>query len=301
MFGANFAILYAYLIGKRPHDIVYMFVTFVMLPLLAHRYYTYWFGGYRMYLADFCYLGNFTLLYYMNYASQNSELFVACYVFANGAMGSGILAFRNSLVFHKIDMLESLSIHAMPMTLTLHIRWETIPLQASLPLEEQRFAPLPDMSTWPLFFHNFFVTPYLIYFCWIVFYAISQFVVTDKVNKREADSSYTTFAKHIDRVVPQSLCIIPKQLWFLFFHFLYFAVTHLIAVLLWHSYWLNMAVACFLLQWSVYQGACYYMDYFAKRYEMQLAKLDKLEEVVVSTPTLIRQDSSSKAPNNLPT
>jgi len=89
-----------------------------------------------MYLSDFCYIANFALLYFINFAPQCQWLFVTCYVFSNGALASAILAFRNSLVFHKIDMLMSLSIHAIPMTLTLHIRWETIPTQAELPLEE---------------------------------------------------------------------------------------------------------------------------------------------------------------------
>jgi hypothetical protein len=123
------------------------------------------------------------------------------------------------------------------------------------------------MSTWPLMWQHFFVYPYLIYFCWLVFYGFAQFVVTDTVTNMQADSCYTSFRKHIDKVVPQSLSFIPKQIWFLFFHFVYFTVCHFIAILLWHSYLLNMAVASFLMQWSVYKGACYYMDYFAKRYE----------------------------------
>lgn len=67
--------------------------------------------------------------------------------------------------------------------------------------------------------------------------------------------------------VPKALIFIPKPVFFLVFHFLYYSACHCCAVLFWHSYILNIAVACFLMQWSVYQGACYYMDYFAKRYE----------------------------------
>lgn len=68
IFGANFAILFAYFIGKTPHTFVYIFATFVMLLLLSHRYYTYWHASYHMYLIDFCYLGNFALLYLINFA-----------------------------------------------------------------------------------------------------------------------------------------------------------------------------------------------------------------------------------------
>ena len=136
IFGANFAICFAYFIGKKPHDVVYVFATAVMTLLLAHRYYTYYHGGYKMYLIDFCYFANFALLYLINFAPKCQWLFVSCFVFSNGCLGSAIISFRNSLVFHKIDMLMSLSIHAIPMILTLHMRWETIPLQSELPLEE---------------------------------------------------------------------------------------------------------------------------------------------------------------------
>ena len=106
-------------------------------------------------------------------------------------------------------------------------------------------------------------------------------------------------------LIPKSLGFIPKPIFFLFFHYVYYQACSCIAVLMWHSYILNMAVACFLMQLSVYQGACYYMDYFAKRYESQLAKLDKLEEVVVSTPTLKRQGSArsqdKKSPRDIST
>ena len=44
-------------------------------------------------------------------------------------------------------------------------------------------------------------------------------------------------------------------------------VTHLVAVLMYHFYWLNMIACVLLLESAVYHGACYYMDYFAKKYE----------------------------------
>ena len=123
-----------------------------------------------------------------------------------------------------------------------------------------------------------------------------NFVLTDKVSKGQADCTFNYFKKSMSKL-PKSMDFIPRPVLFLFFHFLYTLLCHCIAVLLWHSYILNMAVACFLMQWSVYQGACYYMDFFAKRYESQLAKLDKLEEVVVSTPTL-RQGSNRSQGND---
>lgn len=103
--------------------------------LLVRRLCTFGSQGYHMYLIDFCYVANIALLIYLNFSSKSSWLFVTCFVFANGPLAAAILAFRNSLVYHRVDMLTSLAIHAVPMTLTLHIRWDTIPNQMHLPLE----------------------------------------------------------------------------------------------------------------------------------------------------------------------
>ena len=89
-----------------------------------------------MYLVDYCYLGNALLFYYINFDPKNEWLFMACYCLSNGTLAAGVAAFRNSLVYHKIDYLTSLATHAVPMVLSVHIRWETIPRQADLPPEE---------------------------------------------------------------------------------------------------------------------------------------------------------------------
>ena len=76
---------------------------------------------------------------------------------------------------------------------------------------------------------------------------------------------------------------------FLFCHFIYYFVGHLWSVLLWHSYYLHLITCVAWVYWSFYQGACYYMDYFAKKYESQLAKLSQLETEIVQeaeTPLL---------------
>ena len=70
IFGANFAVLFAYFLGRWPHDYVYVFATGIMFLLLCHRYYTYWHMSYHMYLSDFCYMGNFALFFLINFAPK---------------------------------------------------------------------------------------------------------------------------------------------------------------------------------------------------------------------------------------
>ena len=127
VFGTTILVAYSYLIGKYPHDVIYAYSSLLMLFLLCYRYYSYWSNGYFYYLYDFCYIANFCMLMLLNFAPKSQSLLITCFIFSNGPLAAAIAAFRNSLVYHKVDMLTSLAIHAVPMTLMTHIRWVTVP------------------------------------------------------------------------------------------------------------------------------------------------------------------------------
>ena len=127
MLGTNIIVGFTYFLAKFPDTYIYPYTTFIMISLLSHRYYTFWVNDYHMYLVDFCYIANFCLLIYINFARDCQWLLVTSFVFGNGVLASAVLAFRNSLVYHKMDMLCSLAIHSVPMIITLHIKWYTIP------------------------------------------------------------------------------------------------------------------------------------------------------------------------------
>ena len=135
MLGTNVIVFFAYLIGKHPHDIIYTYSTFVMGALLTYRCVTFWQKGWKFYLVDFCYFANFVVFYFINCAPKSQWLFISCFVIANGLLASAVAAFRNSLVYHKIDLLTSLAVHSIPMCLTHHIKWYTIPDQTDLPAD----------------------------------------------------------------------------------------------------------------------------------------------------------------------
>ena len=193
VFGTTILIAYSYLIGSCPHTAIYTYSTMLMVFLLCHRYYSYWTNGYFYYLYDFCYVANFFMIYLLNFAPKNQSLLITCFVFSNGPLAAAIAAFRNSLVYHRVDMLTSLAIHAIPMTLMTHIRWVTVPEQSNLPLEDQYFAPFAEANTWGEWFEIFFYNPLQVYLIWLVVYGVLNFVVTSDVVSYKAESSYSTF------------------------------------------------------------------------------------------------------------
>ena len=128
---------------------------------------------------------------------------------------------------------------------------------------------MPTFETWGAWFSAFFVMPVSTYLLWAVAYGISQFVVTDKVVKYEVESVYGIFTqnKAIVKTVKPLLKFLPMPIVFHLGHFLFFFVMHCVSVICWHSYWFNIAIVVVVMQWAMFNGANYYMDYFAKKYE----------------------------------
>lgn len=127
--GTVLIISLSFIMGRYPDTFVYTFLMWLMPIMLIGRYCHYYLNGWHYYISDFCYYVNLIILYYLWFDSKNDQLFKVCFFFSQGAVAFSIKAFRNSLVYHKIDMLINLFIHSIPMTIMWHIRWFTIPDQ----------------------------------------------------------------------------------------------------------------------------------------------------------------------------
>lgn len=53
-------------------------------------------------------------MYYLLKDPKNDIIFKVMFIYANGPFGLAIPAFKNSMIFHKIDNLTSLAIHVIP-------------------------------------------------------------------------------------------------------------------------------------------------------------------------------------------
>ncbi len=130
--GTTLIIAYSFMLGRYPYDLVYTFYMFLLPALIITRCFHYYSLGWHYYISDFCYTANALILYFFWFDSKNERLFQVCYLFSTGVLALAIKAFRNSLVYHKIDMLTSLAIHALPLTIMWHTRWHTIPDQKGM-------------------------------------------------------------------------------------------------------------------------------------------------------------------------
>lgn len=146
LFGSTIIIAFTYFLGAYPNDYLYSFTVPLLLGLIASRYVHYILVGWHMYLVDFCYFANFLMIYYLVFDSKNEALMTSVYLYATGPLAIGIFAFRNSLVYHKIDFLTSLAIHSVPLLTVYNFRWVTIPTQSELAEDERRFNNITPFS-----------------------------------------------------------------------------------------------------------------------------------------------------------
>ena len=129
VFGTILIISFSFIIGRYPDTLAYTFIQWLLPSFLFYRYVHYYSMGWHYYISDFCYYENLLILYFLWFDSSNEQLFLICYLFAQGVVAFSIKAFRNSLVYHKPEKLCDLFIHSIPMTIKYHIRWFTIPSQ----------------------------------------------------------------------------------------------------------------------------------------------------------------------------
>ena len=281
--GSVVLILFSFIIGRYPFTYVFTFYNALILICYSTRIVHFFINRWHMYLIDFCYFSNMTIVYYLIFAPKDKNLFIACFLFGNGALAASVAAFRNSLVYHKIDYLTSLAIHALPMVLMTHIRWYVMYYEADKPESEQTFCQfdlqVDGVKHW---FMQYFVGPLKVYFSWLAVYGFIKFVIFNgPVMDGTWDSTWGYFSrmKWVQNII-KNHGVFVAPLIFLFGHFVFYIVTHCIAVIAIHSMWINLALCVFWLIISFYNGANFYMESFSRKYEVQLAKLIQFEKDV---------------------
>ena len=114
-----------WLILRTPNLFQFFYIT-VMSVLLAYRYYDYAKIKSELYLLDFCYFVNLSVILQTSFYPDNLLWFKANYVLTQGPICIAIVVWRNSLVFHSLDKLTSFFLHAFP-TMLCHIyRWRLV-------------------------------------------------------------------------------------------------------------------------------------------------------------------------------
>lgn len=131
--GVAVIVSFSYLIGKFPHDIFYTYYVWLITFLFGIRLLHYHHLGWHWFILDFCYYANYMVVALICFWPKSDLLLKISFLYSEGVIGISIWLFRNSLVFHKIDILTNLAIHIFPMLAMYHVKWFTIEDQMHLP------------------------------------------------------------------------------------------------------------------------------------------------------------------------
>lgn len=282
MCGVTMSWVFAYCLGRYPRDAFLVLFTILIIPLVFWRWRRYVSIGMHYYLLDLCYFSTGLILYYIWFDRTNEILMRIGFLMSHGCLALSIAAFRNSLVFHDMDCMTSMGIHAAPMIITHHIRWSMIPEEASWPTEQRQFNTISTgLSVSEYLWLNMWY-PILFWLCWMAVYWPINFVIAhDRIKTKNYNTLYFWFANQ-----PRWYKWIEAQEWwlgvwsgpvqFFFGHFVFMFTSHLVAMIGFEFYWFNLAVCTFYIGVSQWNGANFYMEFFSKRYETKLAKIEAL-------------------------
>ena len=127
-----------------------------------------------------------------------------------------------------------------------------------------------------------FFNPIALYLVWTTCNACIQFIICKDYIKRT--NQVTLFTSFYDIKWSRELLENSNYPWFVYlrYHFYYFFITHFIGVACWHSFLFSFVMSTLWIMIAFWNGACYYMDYFAKRYETSLSQFDAIYKETTS-------------------
>jgi len=251
----------------------------IMTMLLVWRFIAYSKDKYQLFMLDFCYFVNFSVILQTAFFPENTNWFKANYILCMGPLMFAIIVWKNSLVFHSLDKLTSFFLHCFP-PLTVHLfRWGLIPNPAIQ--TDDHLAPLEVL-----------LLPLGLYLCWqLGFWTITEGVLrTQLANDPDLITSIRYLAGDKKNGF-RNLCLsllcrlgfmgpgedlvadsVKTKVTFAVTQLVYTLITILPTPFLFSSYRLSCIYMVLLYGCGTWNGASYYIEVFAERYRLQFAR-----------------------------
>eukprot|EP00922_Rhytidocystis_sp_ex-Travisia-forbesii_P036042 GHVS01053469.1.p1 GENE.GHVS01053469.1~~GHVS01053469.1.p1 ORF type:complete len:661 (+),score=122.90 GHVS01053469.1:148-2130(+) len=263
-------------VGSMPH-LYYLWHTGKYTFLMAIRFMIFRWKGWHYYLFDFCYYSNFLLLVYIWIFPKWHLLWRIIFGF-NGILGLSVVVFRDSLVPHAFQRVTSAENHISPVVVMWTLRW----------FHHTDVFSLPDYTSQHESIYEGFIESLCAYLLWSCLYYTKLFIVSAfKIEK----NNYATLYKYV-AIEQGKLSRLPEALQdhgeavFMACHFGLFFFGYLVVPILARSFYAHTLFVVSVLSTQIYNGGSFYMDYFAKHYESQLAVIEQMQEHVQMQPAV---------------
>ncbi|CAH8846801.1 unnamed protein product [Trichobilharzia szidati] len=247
----------------KPALILYSF-SILFLILILIRGYNYWRNKYLLFMLDQCYFINYVSLIFIWILPQSHIMQMFQFGLANAHAYGGTFLFRNALVLHDIQRLTSCFIHVLPALFSFLIRW--YPSETSVWWYTDLFD---SHATRGLLFWNTNVdwfwlvaAPSLFHLLREVLYYIIIYGIVRPSDEYLDSFRYLhkkkilwrIFWKHIDKRL--------HLISWIAFNLILSTILLLIAVIAWSNYLFHVTMLIVQTLTLIWNGACYYLDYF---------------------------------------
>jgi len=257
-----------YIILKKPHHMAYWY-TALLVPLMFARYYFYKKAKYQYFMIDFCYFAQAMLLVGIFLVPSSTLWFQVVFTASNGPLLSGIVMWRNSLVFHDLDKLTSVFIHIFPPLVTFCWRW----------YPHTDFSSVCSEGDCWVTFGSLAVT--LVCYC---LWQIAYFVKTEIIDRDfiEKDKEIVTSARWMSDVKPHPIWVMCAKKGYkreqasyvlMTVQLIYTMLTFIPIPFIYHSFELHVLYLSAIFLVAVWNGANFYFEIFSETYSKRLQKL----------------------------
>jgi hypothetical protein len=280
-------------IATRAPEKFWLFYAVAMPGVFLARAVYYRMIRWQYFLYDFCYFANASAMMFLWRWKKSATVFRCIFAFANGPVLLAIPLWRNSLVFHSVDKVSSIFVHAMPCLMTWCGRWYGFGDDVNrlsvreLGADVSVLTGCLDLMVYPMFAYLFWQALYL-----------AKTELIDRVKlvsdpalmtslrwlASDRNSSANKYALKMMRGIGLfgadeffDAESIKTKFVFVMLQLGYTIVTFIPIPLCYSNYYVHTALMWAAFGSSVYNGAVYYIDVFSRRYVERLAMAEELE------------------------
>ena len=254
-----------------------------MFGLIGWRHINYRYNIYHYFLIDFWYIGNYIIFFMLFFCPTNRFFYLASYAIGSGTLGWATILVNNSFVLHSIDKITSCYLHLNPMLMMYNLHWVT---QYNKDRGWQLYDTSEDKFTIGFVIY-YYMAACTLYLSWALIYYLIIFVFRAKKIK---ERNYLTLFQWMSDTDKNA-----EKLWnkwgpkysgllFMTTHFIIFLMTTFISLISYFSFYFNVLCLSIVFCTCWWRGSCFYMDYFSKKYEFNLAKIEDEYNKAISTP-----------------
>jgi hypothetical protein len=163
-----FFVIVFYVLGRGLNMFVFT-ILFIYAYLLTFRLIRFWVKNSLMYMLDFVYFGNLSLIIFLLFYKANENAFLATFSISTGVIGLTNIVHKNKIELGNSDFLINTFLDCIPTLATSAIRWKhliyKIPFDNFVSIGNIRFKN--DIILWKII-----LIPIGLWFCWALIFLI---------------------------------------------------------------------------------------------------------------------------------